>query len=70
MKHGPRRQRRSFKIHPILCRKIHKWVGLVLGLQFVLWALSGSVMALLDSDKVGGHSAAPMATTATRGRRT
>ena len=53
-----------FKYHPILWRKIHKWVGLILGLQFVLWTLSGSVMALLDSDKVGGHSAAPMATTA------
>ena len=49
-----------FKYHPILWRKIHKWVGLILGLQFVLWTLSGSVMALLDSDKVGGHSAAPM----------
>jgi len=54
----------KFKIQPILWRKIHKWVGLVLGLQFVLWTFSGAVMALLDSDKVGGHSAAPMAATA------
>jgi hypothetical protein len=54
----------KFKIQPILWRKIHKWVGLVLGLQFVMWTLSGTVMALLDSDKVGGHSAAPMAATA------
>ena len=53
-----------FKYHPILWRKIHKWVGLILGLQFVLWTLSGSVMALLDSDKVGGHSAAPVNMTA------
>lgn len=40
----------------ILWRKIHKWVGLILGIQFVLWALSGAVMALLDSEKVGGHA--------------
>lgn len=53
-----------FTYHPILWRKIHKWVGLILGLQFVLWTLSGSVMALLDSDKVGGHSAAPANATA------
>ena len=47
-----------FKISPILWRKIHKWVGLILGLQFVLWTVSGAVMALLDMDKVGGHSSA------------
>ena len=45
-----------FKISPILWRKIHKWVGLALGLQFVLWTVSGAVMALLDMEKVGGHS--------------
>ena len=54
----------KFKYHPILWRKIHKWIGLILGLQLVLWTLSGSVMALLDSDKVGGHSEAAMITTA------
>lgn len=42
---------------PIFWRRIHKWVGLVLGIQFVLWTVSGAVMALLDMDKVGGHSA-------------
>lgn len=45
-------------ISPILWRKIHKWVGLILGLQFVIWTISGSIMALLDMDKVGGHSMA------------
>ena len=45
-----------FKLSHILWRKIHKWVGLILGLQFVLWTISGAVMALLDMDKVGGHS--------------
>jgi hypothetical protein len=36
-------------------RKIHKWTGLILGLQFLLWSLSGAVMALLDKDAVGAH---------------
>ena len=44
---------------PLFFRRIHKWVGLILGLQFVLWTISGAVMALLDMDKVGGHSEAP-----------
>lgn len=48
---------RQIRISPVFWRRIHKWVGLVLGLQFVLWAISGAVMALLDMDKVGGHSA-------------
>ena len=48
----------------ILFRKIHKWVGLILGLQFVLWTVSGAVMALLDMDKVGGHGTAEAATAA------
>ena len=49
---------RGVKVSPLLWRKIHKWVGLILGLQFVLWTISGAVMALLDMEKVGGHSAA------------
>lgn len=43
---------------PLLFRRIHKWIGLILGLQFVLWTVSGAVMALLDMEKVGGHGAA------------
>lgn len=54
-------RKRSFKLSSVLFRKIHKWVGLVLGLQFVLWTISGAVMALLDMDEVGGHSAAASA---------
>ena len=46
------------KISPVFWRRIHKWVGLVIGIQFVLWTVSGAIMALLDMDKVGGHSAA------------
>ena len=50
-------KQKGFAISPIFWRKIHKWVGLVIGLQFVLWTISGAVMALLDMEKVGGHSA-------------
>lgn len=41
----------------VLIRTLHKWFGLVLGLQFLLWALSGAVMALLDHHKVSGDHA-------------
>lgn len=40
-----------------LIRWLHKWFGLVIGLQFVLWAFSGAVMALLDHHKVSGDDA-------------
>lgn len=36
-------------------RKLHKWFGLVLALQFVLWMASGLIMSLLDHDQVQGH---------------
>lgn len=43
-------------------RRLHKWIGLVLGLQFVIWAASGAVMALLDMEEVaGGKKAAEKA---------
>lgn len=41
----------------ILIRRLHKWFGLILGLQFLLWAASGTVMALLDDDKVSAQRA-------------
>ena len=46
-----------------LLRRIHKWIGLVLGLQFVIWAVSGATMALLDMKTVAGGKA-PAATSA------
>lgn len=43
-------------------RWLHKWFGLVLGLQFLLWALSGAVMALIDHHEVSGeHALLPVA---------
>ena len=46
---------KKIRLTPLFFRRIHKWVGLILGLQFVLWTLSGSVMALLDKDEVAAH---------------
>jgi Na(+)-translocating NADH:ubiquinone oxidoreductase F subunit len=36
-------------------RKLHKWVGLLIGIQFILWMSSGVVMSLLDAGKVQGR---------------
>ena len=35
-------------------RVLHKWVGLVLALQFVLWMASGLAMSVLDHETVEG----------------
>lgn len=43
-------------------RRLHIWVGLVVGLQFLLWMGSGLVMSLLDAEQVHGavtRAAAP-----------
>jgi hypothetical protein len=37
------------------------WIGLVLGLQFVVWTVSGAMMAVLDMDKVAGGEGKPAA---------
>ena len=36
----------------LFLRKLHKWLGLIIGLQLVLWAISGVMFAWLDHDKV------------------
>lgn len=36
-------------------RRLHKWIGLLIGVQFVLWMASGAMMSLLDADKVAGR---------------
>lgn len=41
-------------IKSIWLRRVHKWVGIVIGLQFLLWAISGTAMALLDMGEVSG----------------
>ena len=35
-------------------RSLHKWAGLLLAVQFVLWMASGMAMSLLDRDAVDG----------------
>jgi hypothetical protein len=45
-------------IKSIWLRRIHKWVGLAIGLQFLIWAISGTAMALLDMDEVAGGAMA------------
>lgn len=49
-------------VKSIWLRRIHKWVGLVIGLQFLVWAISGTAMALLDMEEVAGGAMADMAT--------
>ncbi|HWH17343.1 MAG TPA: PepSY domain-containing protein [Allosphingosinicella sp.] len=44
---------------PLFFRRIHKWVGLILGIQFLIWTISGTAMALIDHEQVSGGHAAP-----------
>lgn len=37
-------------------RRIHKWIGLVVGVQLLLWMSSGLMMGLLEHDEVQGHN--------------
>src|SRR5690349_2541361 len=39
-------------------RKLHKWLGLLLGVQLILWLMSGLAMSLLDRSLVSGGSSA------------
>ncbi len=40
----------------LFLRKLHKWLGLVIALQVVLWAASGVMFAWLDRDDVSAAS--------------
>ena len=46
---------KKIRLSPLFFRRIHKWVGLILGLQFVLWTVSGAMMALIDHHDVSGE---------------
>lgn len=39
---------------PVLARKTHKWLGLVIGLQVVIWSLSGLYMTVVHIDTIHG----------------
>ena len=38
----------------VFLKKLHKWVGLIAGIQVLLWALSGLMLSILDPAKVSG----------------
>ena len=42
------------KVHTHVLRVLHKWIGLIIGIQLLLWTLSGAMMAILPMDKVAG----------------
>jgi Na+-transporting NADH:ubiquinone oxidoreductase subunit F len=49
-----------------LLKKLHKWVGLLIGIQVLLWLLSGLVISLLDPEKVNGNQWASTSATETQ----
>lgn len=42
------------RVGALFFRQVHKWASLILGLQFLLWAVSGAMMATLDHHSVAG----------------
>ncbi len=38
----------------IFFRKLHKWLGLVIGVQFIIWLMSGLLISFVDMDQVSG----------------
>lgn len=38
----------------LLSRTLHKWLGLIFGVQFLLWTLSGFYMVIVDLDFIHG----------------
>jgi len=42
------------KVHTHFLRVLHKWIGLLIGVQFLIWTISGAGMALIDMGAVGG----------------
>ncbi len=39
----------------VFFRKFHKWLGLIIGIQMLLWVLGGVVMSFFDIEKVRGE---------------
>ena len=40
----------------IFFRKLHKWIGLIVGLQFLIWLLSGLLISFIDHGEVSGNT--------------
>lgn len=49
------------RLSPLLFRRLHKWTGLVLGAQLLIWTVSGFMMAALDMELVAGGRAVELA---------
>lgn len=45
------------KVHTHVLRLLHKWIGLIIGIQLLLWTLSGAMMAILPMGDVAGAEA-------------
>ena len=37
-------------------RTLHKWLSIIIGIQVLIWVLSGSIISLLDQDMVKGRN--------------
>lgn len=44
------------KILNKVSRKIHKWLMLFIGIQFVIWSVTGTYMVFFDIDYIHGDS--------------
>ena len=49
----------------VFLKKAHKWVSLLIGIQLLLWLLSGLFLSLIDSEKVSGAKWATVVSPAT-----
>lgn len=38
----------------IFFRKLHKWLGLIIGVQLIIWLLSGTIISFIDQQEVSG----------------
>lgn len=43
-----------FRPH-VIARKAHKWLGLVIGVQVVIWSISGVYITVLHIDTIHGN---------------
>lgn len=50
---GPGKRKSSNRL-PLLARRLHKWMALVVGVQAMVWALSGFYMVAIDLDFIRG----------------
>ena len=49
-----KRHNRLIKRGNILARVLHKWIGLIIGIQMLIWLLTGLYMVIVDIDFIHG----------------